>query len=748
MKKYSLLAIKNKKDHSLIAELLKSNGFNVDDFGNIDKYNIRKQCVDLIITDAFWGYKLKTQIQALKKSEKAFLPLLLLLQSTESSGKWLNLGFDDIIRVPISKQEFVLKVSNFALIREQSKTIIESSEKKYKAIFESTGTATLIVDADTKILLANKECTSVFGYNQDELIGNPWTKFAAESSLQQMLYHHNIRRIHPDNAPKKYEVQILHKDGEERDVMLDVSVIPGTGQSIVSMLDISREKITLKENKKLITAIEQNPLSVVITNKEGKIEYVNKMFTQTTEYSFSEVVGRKPRIFNPGHLSEEEYKKMWDSLNNLKSWNGEYLNRKKNGEPFWENVSISAMSTEQEGICNYVLIKEDISDKKKIQQELIKAKDKAEESNRLKTAFLANLSHEIRTPMNAILGFTGLLKEPDLSSEKRDNFISIIHKSGNYLLSVITDIVEVAKIDAKQVSVNYSEFDINNFAKEIYDSMLINFPKDKAINFYMEKSNIAEGITISTDDVKLKQIILNLITNAFKYTLKGEVVLKYNFTTDNYLEIIVTDTGIGIPEKYHEIIFERFRQVEIENRIFQQGSGLGLSICKAYAEMLGGTIRVESEPDKGSTFTVSIPVKIVKGMPDKPEPVPLTVNSLKKIKILVAEDDEINYIYIKEILPENSFTLFHAYNGKEAVKMFKEITGIGLILMDIKMPVMNGYETLKEIRKLDTEIPIIAQTAYALSEDSAKIESAGFDGYISKPIKKDQLIELIEKTMR
>jgi signal transduction histidine kinase len=274
-------------------------------------------------------------------------------------------------------------------------------------------------------------------------------------------------------------------------------------------------------------------------------------------------------------------------------------------------VSCTPVFDENGKLLHVIHIATNITKIKETENELIEAKEKAEESNRLKTAFLANLSHEIRTPMNAILGFTDLLKVPDLPSEKRDDFINIIHKSGNYLLSVITDIVEVAKIDSKQISVNYTEIDINKFAREIYDSMLINLPKDKTISFLLEMSNIREGTIISTDTLKLKQIILNIITNAFKYSLEGEVIFKYNLTPENNLEIIISDTGIGIPKKYHEVIFERFRQVEVENKMLQQGSGLGLSICKAYADLLGGTISVESETDKGSTFKVLIPIKVV-----------------------------------------------------------------------------------------------------------------------------------------
>lgn len=241
-------------------------------------------------------------------------------------------------------------------------------------------------------------------------------------------------------------------------------------------------------------------------------------------------------------------------------------------------------------------------------KELVTAKEKAEESSRLKTAFLANLSHEIRTPMNAIIGFSTLLKQTDLTYEERDNFINMVHNSGYHLLSIIEDIVEVSKLDTGQVLVSRNEFDINNFSRVVYESMLVEIPKEKNVEFVMEKSNIPENTIISTDEVKLKQVVSNLITNAFKYSLKGTVFYRYNIRQNNTLEIIVEDNGIGIPKKYQEVIFERFRQVDSGEKIPQSGSGLGLSISKAYVEMLGGSISVDSEEDKGSKFTVSIPL--------------------------------------------------------------------------------------------------------------------------------------------
>ena len=655
---------------------------------------------------------------------------------------------------------FIILLINFTLrklVKERTlelraaKESAEQNEEKYKLLINYQNDLVVKVDVDGKFLFVSPSYCKMFGKTEEELLGKTFMPLVHEDDLEATLEVMKALYKPPYNA--YIEQRAMTSNGWKWFAWVDSSILDehnkvreiiGVGRDISDKKEAEKEMLKAKNEWENVFNAIGHP--AFILDKHHNIINANNAVISLTGKSRQELFNEKCysifhnnkscppdccpfiRMMNTGKIEV--------SFMEVEALDGFYM------------VSCTPVFDENGNLSHVIHIATDITKIKETENELIEAKEKAEESNRLKTAFLSNLSHEIRTPMNAILGFCGLLKEPDLSSEERDNFINIIHKSGNYLLSVITDIVEVAKIDSKQVSINYSEFDINNFAAIIYDSMLINLPKDKVLKFYMEKSNINEGTIISTDDVKLKQIVLNLITNAFKYTLEGEVIFKYNFTTNNHLEIVITDSGIGIPEKYHEVIFERFRQVEIENRIFQQGSGLGLSICKAYAEMLGGTISVESETDKGSAFTVSIPVKVVKCLPDKPEPVPLTINSSAKIKILVAEDDEINYMYINEILPASSFTLLHAYDGKEAVEMYKDIEGICLILMDIKMPVMNGYEALIEIRKHNTKIPIIAQTAYALSEDGTRIKSAGFDGYISKPIKKDELLELIEKTLR
>jgi len=380
-------------------------------------------------------------------------------------------------------------------------------------------------------------------------------------------------------------------------------------------------------------------------------------------------------------------------------------------------------------------------------QELYLAKQKAEESDKLKSAFLANLSHEIRTPMNAILGFSDLLADKDISYEHRSEYVNIVQKSGKHLLGIINDLIDVSKIETGQVSPYYSEISLQTFLKDLYNTLSVTIPEDKTIDFSLELHDIDSSSKIISDEVKLRQIIINLVTNALKFTETGFVKIVCSYRDQSQLECKVIDSGVGIAEQYYSVIFDRFRQIEGDLAIKKGGSGLGLAISKAYAEMLGGTITVSSEIGKGSTFTLSIPCYNEYKKPKK---------HIKKSEhdenyfgnnetILVAEDDDINFYYLTKIMSKTNYKIIRALNGEEAVTIVKNNPDVKLVLMDIKMPKMNGYEATNIIRSLDASLPVIAQTAYALSDEQDKIRQTNFTDYISKPLKRDVLLSLIKK---
>jgi CheY-like chemotaxis protein len=373
------------------------------------------------------------------------------------------------------------------------------------------------------------------------------------------------------------------------------------------------------------------------------------------------------------------------------------------------------------------------------------AKEKAEESDMLKSSFLANLSHEIRTPMNAIMGFSDLLNDPNLNQKDKTDYLKIIRNSGKNLISIIEDLIEMSKIDSKQITPNYQSLDLDKCISELHRAIKITIPEEKNIEFFIHENTEPVKRKILTDEIKLTQILTNLITNAIKFTKKGYVSIGYKVNEeDKLLEIWVEDSGLGINENNLKIIFERFRRVEDEFSIELSGLGLGLSITKAYVELLGGYINVKSIPGLGSTFSITIPLKYDETIVD----VDSAKNVCKQSKadnetILIAEDDDINFLLLEKILQLKNYKILRAVNGKEAVEICKNNTTIDLLFMDIKMPVMNGFEAFELIRGFNQNLPIIANTAYSSFEDKEKIINAGFTNYISKPLNKNEIFYLL-----
>lgn len=324
-----------------------------------------------------------------------------------------------------------------------------------------------------------------------------------------------------------------------------------------------------------------------------------------TQFSNDEVIGKKPNIFDPEHSSVEKIETIRATLKSQNLWRGELQNRKKDGTVFWEDVTISPLLSSSGAISNIILTFEDITEKKKMIDDLVVAKEKAEENDRLKTAFLHNISHEIRTPMNAIVGFSDLLDDTDLSPEERKNYVQIIIHNSTQLLSIINDIVNIATIEAGQEKANIKKTSINSLIKQVYEQFVLQ-AKNKDISFSHKKCFPDEEIEIMADETKIRQVLTNLLSNAFKFTDSGLVDFGCRIDND-FLEFFVKDTGIGVPPEKQSEIFERFSQLNYTEDRLYRGSGLGLSISKAYVELLGGKMWISSTPGRGSTFYFTIP---------------------------------------------------------------------------------------------------------------------------------------------
>jgi PAS domain S-box-containing protein len=433
--------------------------------------------------------------------------------------------------------------------------------------------------------------------------------------------------------------------------------------------------------------------------------------------------------------------------------NEEWVTFADDGHRVYLDTIKAPMFDDNHNLMGVLGIGRDITERKDAEKALMKAKERAEESDRLKSAFLANMSHEIRTPMNGILGFTGLLKEPHLTGEEQKEYIAIIEKSGDRMLNIINDIISISRIESGQIEVSLSDTNVNEQIKEIFNFFK---PEAELKNLHLFYSELANSHTanIRTDKDKFFAILTNLVKNAIKFTRTGSIEIGYEKKGD-FLEFFVKDTGSGVSEELKDLIFDRFRQgSESLNRNYE-GAGLGLSISKAFVEVMGGKIWVESSLQKknsainkepGSSFFFTIPWNPIQevrlAIIDEAE------KNSGNLKILIVEDDAISEMYISAIIKKIALEVLYARNGFEAVETCRKRPDIDMVLMDMKMPGMDGYEATRNIRKFNSDVLIIAQTAYGLSGDKEKAIDAGCNDYVSKPVSRGMLLKIIKSNLK
>ncbi|MDZ7743714.1 MAG: ATP-binding protein [Bacteroidota bacterium] len=474
--------------------------------------------------------------------------------------------------------------------------------------------------------------------------------------------------------------------------------------------------------------------------RTGRYVYVNSSAISLLGYSKEELLAFTIADISPKDKIEE-YSLVFSHLLETGSVYAELELVKKDGHSILTDLNAVLLPNKMiHASCR------DITERKRTEKELLEAKEKAEESDRLKSAFLANMSHEIRTPMNGILGFTELLLEPDLSSEQKEAYINIVSQSGQRMLNTVNDIIEISKIEAGLVINDLKEVDVQVRLDELIRFFISEATK-KGLKLILEKEVPKTDATIITDPNKLDSILTNLIKNAIKYTPAGEIRVGCEVIANN-LEFYVKDTGIGIPKERQQAVFERFVQAEIGNTRTFEGSGLGLAISKSYVEMLGGKIWVESEEGKGSTvyFTLPLSEQAQENTEEKETgKQDYKISQIKGLNIIIAEDEENSALFLQTILKKESNKILLTKNGHETVEACRINPDTDLVLMDIQMPEMNGYDATREIRKFNKNVLIIAQTAFALTGDYEKAMDAGCNDYISKPINKGTLLAKIQK---
>lgn len=509
-------------------------------------------------------------------------------------------------------------------------------------------------------------------------------------------------------------------------------------------LEITEKKRNEQRLKVLRNAINHSPACVIITNKQGIIEFVNNRFTELTGYQEHEVTGRHIAILKSQKVEGSQLRDIISSVTNGREWQGELKSKTKEGQTYYELASISAVKNEKGEPSHFVMISEDISHRKQYEINLKQAKNKAEEADRLKSAFLANLSHEIRTPMNAIIGFTNVLMDEDLPKEEKIKLKQLIHDNSYSLLKLIDEIIELSKIQAGNIRVNNTICLVNKFMKDIYTNFKTRIKElNKDIRLSCIYNVQPVDFSIIIDEMKVRQILSNLLDNAIKFTNKGFVEFGYA-VKDDVIQFHVIDSGTGISEDKFGMIYDLFRQADDSFTRAHGGAGIGLSIAKKLVEHLGGEIWVQSTPNQGTNIYFTLPIERPKTKFDTSKvPEPAVFNWQDKV-VLVAEDIDSNYLFIQEALSTTNAKVLWAKNGQEAVQMIRKFPEVDLVLMDIRMPGMDGFEATKVIKSL-RDVKIIGQTAYAHDQEKRKCLDAGFDQYLSKPITLNHLLNTIEQ---
>ncbi len=617
----------------------------------------------------------------------------------------------------------------------------------FKSLFQDNFSIMLIIEPETgKINEANKSACKFYGYSHDKIIQMNINQI---NTLENDAIKQKIK-----NAVTATQNKFIFKhklsNGQIRDVEVHSGKINYFGKSVLysTIYDIT-EKINTERKLEIVetklTHFLNNFLGICfIKDANHRYKFINKEY----EKVFKLPTNWKNKTGTELNLHPSEIIKSLEANDKIVLQNDKEIRIIEkvpinNKLHHWLVVKFPLNNKNEKFVAGVGI---DITQRVETEIELERAKEKAEESDKLKTEFLNNLSHEIRTPMNAILGFTNIVKKQGTTQKNRDKYSKIVQDSGEQLLQIIDDILEFSELNTKQAKTRTENVDI----KQIFNDLKTNFHQkalNKNLKFQVNDNFTENEIFIFTDKHRFKKILVKLIENALKFTEKGFVEIGYNLI-DSKIEIYVKDTGIGIDKEKQEKIFECFSQAESSLSRKHGGLGLGLSIVKKNIELLNGKINLETKKGKGTTFFFTIPYNQANTEKIKKQDSDLTTkNKQNDFTILVAEDEAINYFYIETLIEDINLNLklLHAINGKEAVEICRNQENIDLVLMDIKMPIMDGYEATRKIKRIKPDIQIIAQTAFTTREDMEKAKSAGCDDFLAKPISEETLTEILKK---
>lgn len=632
---------------------------------------------------------------------------------------------------------------------------LDEQQSLFEIMFNTISDCVIIANTKREIVMVNKSTLETFGYDDNELLGNT-TEMLYENKDSFKSLGEKIFDAQSQQVKSQYLLNYKNNKGElfegntfSAKLFDSKGIWIGNLSIIHDLSEQNNAEAQINESRiKLEAALNSMTDAVVISDREGQFLNFNDAFATFHKFkdktqcanSLSAYPDFLEVYFPNGAPARFDQWAVSRALGGETATNDEYvLRRKDTGETWVASYSFAPTRDKDGKIIGSVVAARDITQSKVAQQEILKAKEKAEENDRLKTVFLQNISHEIRTPMNAIIGFSELLANPDLSDKKLKKYTQIIINSANQLLSIVNNILTISILETKQAAVSTTAVDLDRMLCEL-KAVFSKTASEKNIAF--ELDTIPPGkCCIDTDETKLRQVLTNLLSNAFKFTKSGEISFGYKIQ-QNIVEFFVSDTGIGIKPEWHEKIFERFRQADDTISDNYGGTGLGLSIAKEFVTLLGGQMRLESQEGCGATFFFTLPLKVTSHKDENPARVPPKLN---QPLILVAEDTKLNYLLVKTLLSKLNVKLLHAWNGQEAVDLYEQHPEIDIVIMDLNMPIMDGYQATTLLKKKNPSLPIVALSAYTLPQEIEKAQKHGFDAYLTKPVKVNDLDRILEE---
>jgi PAS domain S-box-containing protein len=688
----------------------------------------------------------------------------------KSRIKGLEIGADAFLSKPIEEDEFIAQINVMLRIKDAEDQLRERNKNlevnvKQKIIELETSERTLsnllnnlpgfvyqcLNDQDWSMTYMSDGCKEITGYSPKDFISKSKLTFndIIHPEYQEKLWN-NWQRILKHKTIFQAEYPIYNSKGEIRWVWEQGSGVFKDDKLLYIegfITDITLRKTSEDKFKQIF---DQSPIGIALVDSQSnKLIQVNYKYCQILERSEEELTHSNwQNRTHPDDIQKDVDQMDLLNAGKINGFSIEQRLLKPNGEYIWiilTTARINIMNSTSS--CHLAMIK-DISEQKKLTQSLIIAKENAEESDRLKSVFLATMSHELRTPLNAVIGFSNLISE-DIPIDEITHFSDIINTSGKHLLGIIEDIFDISLIETGDIKIDREPLDIQALFEEVSEVMKSEqvLQNKENIQFILCNEFKDNDHILFSDQKRIKQILLNLLKNALKFTNSGTVEFGYQISkTDNeeFMKFFVKDSGIGVPEEKKNLIFEAFRQADESHTRIYGGTGLGLTICKKLTNLMGGEIWLESENGKGTSFYFTIPITNYTEEKKSAINIQNPLNLANKT-VLIAENDETSFSFLNTLLSLEGMKCIWAKDGKEAVEFCKGDTHIDILLMDMNMPIMNGYIATNIIKENHPNMPIIAQTAYAISGDEKKIIEVGCDYYVSKPINKSDLLDKINK---